>query len=162
MFLIFEFKDIITEVGRKFVMEHVFWMDRYFKAQLCLWAPPCPINLTQFWFRLGLNPRINSSITGKVVFTITQLEWLVAMHISFDKNTGGKRSKVKWLFTSNLISSILRALQGLGSRFTPGLQLWRKFNNTKWLVRDFVSNAQNRALKKQKMDSNPKYGPGHI
>ena len=42
-------------------------------------------------FRLGSNPRITSSITGKIVLTITPLERLVAaMNIIFDKNTGGK------------------------------------------------------------------------
>ena len=87
----------------------------------------------------------------------------MAKHIISDGNTGGKTSKIKWLFESNLILSILKALQGLGSmRFTPGLQLQRQLNYTKCLVPDVVSNAQNRALKKQKMDSNPKYGPGHI
>ena len=85
------------------------------------------------------------------------------MHIIFDKNTGGKTSKIKWLFASNLILSILKALQGLSStRFTPGLQLQRQLNYTKCLVSDVVSNAQNRALKKLKMDSNSRYGPGHI
>ena len=50
MLLIFDFKHVVREVGRKFVMEHVFCMDRDFKAQLCLWAPLCPINLTQSWY----------------------------------------------------------------------------------------------------------------
>ena len=50
VFLIFDFKHVVRDVGRTFVMEHVFCMDRYFKAQLCLWAPPCPINLRQFWY----------------------------------------------------------------------------------------------------------------
>ena len=47
------------------------------------------------------------------------------------------------------------------TRFTPGLQLQRQLNYTKFLVSD-VSNAQNRALKKRDMDSNPRYGPGRI
>ena len=47
-------------------------------------------------------------------------------------------------------------------RFTPGLQLQRQLNYAKCLVQDVVSNSQNRALKKQKMDSNPRYSPGHI
>ena len=77
-------------------------------------------------FRLVLNPRIISFITGKVVLTITWLEWLVRMHIIFDKNTGVKSSSIKWLFSSNFILSLLKALQGLGyMRFTPGLQLQR-------------------------------------
>ena len=46
--------------------------------------------------------------------------------------------------------------------FTPGLQLQRQLNYTKCLVSDVISNAQNRALKKRKMDSNPRYNPGHI
>ena len=50
VFLIFDFKHVVRDVGRKFVMEHIFCMDRHFKAQLCLWAPPCPINLTQSWY----------------------------------------------------------------------------------------------------------------
>ena len=47
-------------------------------------------------------------------------------------------------------------------RFTPGPQLQRKLNYAKCLVSDVVSNAQNRALKKLKMDSNSRYSPGHI
>ena len=92
------------------------------------------------------------------------LEWLVAIYIIFDKNTGGKTSKIEWLFVSNLILSILKALQGLSSMcFTPGTQLQRyKIKYTKCLVSDVVSNAQNRTLKKLKMDSNSRYGPGHI
>ena len=85
------------------------------------------------------------------------------MHIIFDKNTRGKTSKIKWLFASNLILIILKALQGLNSTwFTPELQLQRKLNYTECLVSDGISNAQNRALKKRKMDSNPRYGSGHI
>ena len=86
------------------------------------------------------------------------------MHIIFDKNTGGKISKIKWLFASNLILSILKALQGLGStHLTPGLQLQNNsITQNVWSQSDVVSNAQNRALKKLKMDSNPRYGTGHI
>ena len=84
----------------------------------------------------------------------------MATHIIFDRNTGGKTSKIKWLFESNLILSISKALQGLGStRFTPGLQLQRQLNYTKSLIPDILSNAKNRALKKRKLDSNPRYGP---
>ena len=147
-------------------MEHVFWMDRYFKAQLCLWAPPCPINLTQFWYTnscLAWIPKSPHPLRKKVALTITPLEWLVVMHIIFDKNTGEKTYKIKWLFASNLILSILKALQGLSSmHFTPGLQLQRQLNYTKCLVSDVVSNSQNRALKKRKIDSNPRCDPGHI
>ena len=46
--------------------------------------------------------------------------------------------------------------------FTPGPQLQRQLNYPKCLVSNVVSNAQNRALKKLKMDSNSIYGPGHI
>ena len=85
------------------------------------------------------------------------------MPIVVDKNRGGKTSKIKWLFVSNLILSILKALQSLSStRFIPGLQLLRQLNYTKCLVSDVVSNAENRALKKLKMDSNSRYSPGHI
>ena len=81
-------------------------------------------------------------------------------HIIFGRNIGGKTSKIKWLYELNLILSILKALQDLGStRFTAGLQLQRQLNYTKCLVPDVVSNAQNRAPKKQKLDSNPRYGP---
>ena len=31
-------------------MEHAFWMDRDFKAPLCLRVPPYPINLTQILY----------------------------------------------------------------------------------------------------------------
>ena len=87
----------------------------------------------------------------------------MTVHIICDKNTGGKRSKIKWLFASNLILSISKALQGLSStHFTPGPQLQRQLNYTKCLASDVASNAQNRALKKLKMDSNSRYGPGHI
>ena len=114
-------------------------------------------------FRRSFNPKIASSITEKAVLTITSLEWLVAMSIVVDKNRGGKASKIKWLFVSNLILSILKALQGLSSRrFIPGLQLQRQLNYTKCLVSDVVSNTKNRALEKQNMDSNPRYGPRRI
>ena len=46
--------------------------------------------------------------------------------------------------------------------FTPGPQLRRQLNYTKCLVTllpDLVTNAQNRALKKQKLDSNHRYSP---
>ena len=58
---------------------------------------------------------------------------------------------------------ILKSLQDLSSmRFTHGPQLQRQFNYTKCLVSNVVFNAQNRALKKLKMDSNSRYCPGHI
>ena len=47
-------------------------------------------------------------------------------------------------------------------RLTPGIQLQRQLSYTKYLVSDVISNAQNRALKKRKMDSNPRYVPHHI
>ena len=91
------------------------------------------------------------------------LEWLVAIYIILDKNTGGKTSKIAWLFVSNLILSILKALQDLRSMcFTPGTQLQRQLKYTKCLVSDVVSNGQNRTLKKLKMDSNSRYSPAHI
>ena len=48
--------------------------------------------------------------------------------------------------------------------FTPGLQLQRQLNYTKCLVALFpvvIPNTQNRALKKQELDSNPRYSPGY-
>ena len=120
-------------------------------------------NNSDIQIQAWLEPQIASSITEKVVLTITPLEWLVVMHIIFDKNTGGKTSKIKWLFASNLILSVLKALQDLSSTcFTPGLQLQRQLNYTKCLVSYVVSNAQNRALRKRKMNSNPIYGRGHV
>ena len=67
-------------------------------------------------------------------------------------------------FLASLPSWIgLKALQDLSSmRFTPGSQLQRQLNYTKCLVLDVVSNAQNMALKKLKMDSNSRNSPGHI
>ena len=47
-------------------------------------------------------------------------------------------------------------------RSLVGPQLQRQLNYTKYLVSDVVANAQNRALKKLKMDSNSRYCPGHI
>ena len=44
---------------------------------------------------ISLDEIIKSGKVGKVVLTITLLEWLVVMHIIFDKNTGGKTSKIK-------------------------------------------------------------------
>ena len=112
---------------------------------------------------ISLDEIIKSVKVGKVVLTSTLLEWLVVMHINFDKNTGGKTSKIKWLFASNLILSIFIALQALCStRFTPGLQLQRQLNYTKCLVPDIVSNTENGARKKQTMDLNPRCSPGHI
>ena len=70
-------------------------------------------------------------------------------HMIFDRNTGGKTSKIKWLIASNLTSSILKALQDLGStRFTPRLQLQRQINYTKCLFPDIVSKAQNKGFEK--------------
>ena len=43
-FLIFHFKHVLREVGRKVVMKPKFSMDKGFKTQVCLWAP-LPINL---------------------------------------------------------------------------------------------------------------------
>ena len=40
---------------------------------------------------------INNEHKAIVVLTITSLEWLVAMHIIFDRHTEGKISKIKWL-----------------------------------------------------------------
>ena len=119
--------------------------------------------ILRYKFRLDLNSRIVLSITGQFVLTITSLEWLMAMHIIFDKNTGGKMFNFKWIFASNLILSILKALQDLSSmRFTPGPRLQRQPNYIKCLVSDVFSNAQNTALKKLKMGSNSRYSPGHI
>ena len=60
-----------------------------------------------------------------------------------------KTSKIKLLFESNLILSILKALQGLGSTpFSPGFQLQRQLNYIKCLVPDVVSNAQNNGSEK--------------
>ena len=57
------------------------------------------------------------------------------MHIIYDKNTGEETSKIKLLFASYLILSILKALQGLGStRFTPGLQLEKQLSYTEYMV----------------------------
>ena len=44
---------------------------------------------------ISLDEIIKSVRVGKAVLTITLLEWLVVMHIIFDKNTGGKTSKIK-------------------------------------------------------------------
>ena len=85
-------------------MAPVFSSGRSFTTQLCLWAPPLPLNLTQSWCANSgmVRTLIISSITGKGVLTITPLKWLFAMHIIFDRNTGRKRSKIRWLFESNL------------------------------------------------------------
>ena len=57
------------------------------------------------------------------------------MHIIYDKNKGEETSKIKLLFASNLILSILKALQGLGStRSTPGLQLQKQLSYTEYMV----------------------------
>ena len=72
------------------------------------------------------------------------------MHTIFDRNTGGKASKIKSLFASNLILSILTDFQGLGSmHFTPGLQLQRQLNYTKCLVPDVLPNTQNKDFEKK-------------
>ena len=86
----------------------------------------------------------------------------MAMHIIFDRNTGGEAFNIKLLFESILRHYIhfksftglgLKDLQGLASKWlTPGLQLPRQLNYTKCLVAllaDVVCNAQNKALKKK-------------
>ena len=40
VFLIFHFKQVRREEGRKVVIEPVFSVDKDFKTQLCLWTPP--------------------------------------------------------------------------------------------------------------------------
>ena len=141
-------------------MEHVFWMDRDFKAQLCLWAPSCPINLAKFWYKIQawLEPP-NHLIHYRKGCVNHYTTWMTGGdEYNFWQKYRRKTSKLKWHFASNLIWSILQALQGLGStRFTPGLQLQRQLNYTKRLVLDVVSNAQNWALKTRKMYSKPKY-----
>ena len=116
-FLIFHFKHVLREVGRKVLMEPVLTMDWGFQAQLYLWSPPLPINVTRSWCtnlaRAGT--QITISITGKVLLTFTVLEWLVVMHMIFDRNTGGKISKNKWLFEPNLrYYSYFKRFTGLG------------------------------------------------
>ena len=144
-------------------MEHVFWMDRDFKAQLCLWAPPCPINLTQFWYTNSclLEPPNHLIHYGKsCVYYYTT--WMTGdnAYNFWQKYRKYKNTKI---FASNLILPIQKALQGLScTRFTPRLLLQRQLNYAKCLVSDVVSNAQNKVLKKRKIDSNPRYGPGHI
>ena len=94
----------------------------------------------------------------KVVLTITPLEWLVLTHIYVDRNTEEEKHKIK-----RLLESILRYYNYFKS-FT-GLQLQIQLNHATCLVAlppDVVPNVQNRALKKPKLDSNPRYGPGFI
>ena len=119
--------------------------------------------------RLGLDPRIASSITEKVALTITPLEWLVAMHVTFDKNTGGKTFKIKWIFASNLILSILK-LYRAWVLCTSSLDSNCKGNSiTRNAWSQMFQTRKIRALKKRidsngekNMDSNGRYGPGHI
>ena len=110
------FKHAFKEVDRKVAMESVFSMSRDFKAQLCLWTPPLPINSTRSWCtNSGMAPtEITSSILEKVVLTITRLEWLLATHINFDRNTGGKTSKIKLLFEPNFRYSSFKSTTELG------------------------------------------------
>ena len=91
-FLIFHFKHVLKEISRKVVMEPIFSMNTGFKPQLHLWAPPLLINLTQSYCTNSVmaQTQITSSMTGKVVLTIPQLEWLVVT--IFDRNTAGKTS----------------------------------------------------------------------
>ena len=119
--------------------------------------------------RLGLDPRISSSITEKVALTITPLEWLVAMHVTFDKNTGRKTFKIKWIFASNLILSILK-LYRAWVLCTSSLDSNCKGNSiTRNAWSQMFQTRKIRALKKRidsngkkNMDSNGRYGPGHL
>ena len=95
-----------------------------------------------------------SFITRKVVLTITPLDWLLATQVIFDRNTGAKISKIKWLFDSILrYYSHFESFIGLGFWVLhPGLQLPRQLNYTKCLfalLPNVIPNAQNRALKKK-------------
>ena len=90
---------------------------------------------------------------GKVVLTIAQLKWL----------SEKKPSKTKWLFESNLIFSILKALQGLGSIcLTLGLQLQSQFNYAKCLLPDVIFPMPKIGIEKCKLDLNPRYGPDSL
>ena len=119
--------------------------------------------------RLGLDPQIASSITEKAVLTITPLEWLVAMYVIFDKITGGKTFKIKWIFPSNLILSILK-LYRARVLCTSSLDSNCKGNSiTQNAWSQMFQAPKIRALKKRidsngkkKMDSNCRYGPGHV
>ena len=90
------------------------------------------------------------------VETITQLNWVLAMHIIFDRNTGRKKIKIKRLFESNLsYIAILKALQALTSKHLT-LDLYCKGNsnsqNVLALLSEIVSNSQNLALKKMEVE----------
>ena len=70
---------VVREVGRKFVMEDVFWMNRDLKAQLCLWALPCSINLKQFWYTnsgLAWTPKSPHPLREKLCWLLHHLnDW---------------------------------------------------------------------------------------
>ena len=107
-FLIFHFKHVLKEVGRKVSM------DKGFKAQLYLWALPPSY---ESWFTNSgiVWTWITSSITRKVVLDSTSLEGLLMRHINFDRNTGGQIFKIKWLFKSNIsYNSYSKSFIGLG------------------------------------------------
>ena len=132
-------------------------MDRGFKTQLFNTTLMYKFSYAWTWS--------TSFITRKVVLTITPLDWLLATQVIFDRNTGAKISKIKWLFDSILrYYSHFESFIGLGFWVLhPGLQLPRQLNYTKCLfalLPNVIPNAQNRALKKKrKLDSNPRYGP---
>ena len=81
-------------------MEPVFIVDRGFKAQLCLWAPPLPNKLTQYWCANSGTAQTwtTSLITGKVVLIIVTLECLVAVHIILTEIKEEKHSKLNDYF----------------------------------------------------------------
>ena len=96
------------------------------------------------------------SIARGSVVTITPLNWVLAMHIFFDRNTGRKKFKIKQLFESNLSSiAILKALQALAFNHLT-LDFYSKGNsnsqNVLALLPDILSNPQNLALKKMEIE----------
>ena len=94
-------------------------------------------------FRHGSN-LIHLIHYGKVVLTITSMGWLVATHIKVDRNTGGKTSKIKCLFESNLRHNCFKSFTGLAfyahHPWTPNAMAT---HYTKYLAPDIVPNAQN-------------------
>ena len=97
-----------------------------------------------------------------------QLECLVAMDISFGRNTRGKTPKIRAhlnrIWGVLVISSALSDLVFIGKVAPPIPQLQKQLTCVKWQVAYLPNNipdAKNRALKiKRKSDSKPSYAPG--
>ena len=118
--------------------------------------------------RHGLNPNhlIHCGKSHVITSSIAPLEWLVAMHIISDRNTGGKTSNIKWLFESILSCySYFKSFTVLGSYTlhprTPTAKTTQSYKISGHFILSqmLFLTLKTGHWKKRKLNSSPRYGP---